>query len=732
MKMTRWLVLWALALGAVGAHAADDLSKMPAYQFPPEPVTTENSAHWQWMRDFYQREVSRPASANETAAQALVRAAHVKPTPEKLAYLDLELITFPHFGMSTVSGHQQGTGKEDPRSFNPVAFDAKEWVRFHQKIGARMLVFVAKHHDGYALWPSRLNDYCIRSSPWRDGKGDMVKEMADACRDGGLKFGLYISLWDEHDPRSIIPRNRLRAEQMTDEQRRTYQQYIEAQLHETLDGRYGEISELWLDGAGTNGAEDWNRIYEIVHHYQPRCLVAMCGFGVRWCGNESAVGDVVNWNVLPVLPDLRGLRWVPFHFSQLISKNLPRVTDDPAQLQGQELVFMPQEGDTRLLNGGWHWDGRGEPRSLEFLIDTYYASIGSGATLILSPAPDASGAFNAAQIDRLMEFRKWIDGSFENNLLRDARLTVTGADSSYDPNGLLLEKRTQPCIAQAGVKNLSIEAEWPAPRTFNNLAVEEYLESGQRVSSFDLAVWRDGKWVVVAESRTIGRKRVIPVGDVTAGKVRLRVTDARAEPALRFLGLYKALPYRASKRAFTESEYHAASPAPAGLKNGLRWSYFEDANNGFLPYQEMSGDLHTAKVKPEATGFDANPSNASRSVPNGRKRKEQFAMRFDGYFRAPGRAVYTFKVGAATGCRLYLDERQVIENDASNGKWQAGEVPLEAGLHRLTILTYFGSAGDPGLNFEVEWPGNAGGEGFGWDPSQRLLPLLYAEEPPPQ
>ena len=357
-----------------------DGGQIPAYQYPPEPVTVTNAAHWQWMRAFYDREVSRPASTNETLAEVARRAARVKPTPEKLAYLDLELITFPHFGMSTASGQQQGTGHEDPRRFNPAKFDAREWVRFHQAIGARMIVFVAKHHDGYALWPSQLNDYNIRSSPWRGGRGDMVREIADACRAGGLKLALYISLWDQHDPRCDHPRQG--PEKMTLAQRQTYQAYVEQQLRETLVP-YGEISELWFDGAGSNGAEDWNRIYELVHRYQPKCLVAMCGFGVRWCGNESAIGDAVNWNVLPMLPELRQQRWVPFHYDQLISKHLPVLTDDLAQLRGQELFFIPQECDTRILTGGWHWDGVGEPRSLETLVNAYYASIGSGGVLII-------------------------------------------------------------------------------------------------------------------------------------------------------------------------------------------------------------------------------------------------------------------------------------------------------------------------------------------------------------
>ena len=722
-----------LGLAMSATLSAAETAVMPAYQYPPEPVTLANAAHWQWMRAFYQREISQPAAADETLAQVEKRAAQVKPTPEKLAYLDMELITFPHFGMSTASGQQQGTGKEDPRSFNPTAFDAREWVRFHQAIGAKMIVFVAKHHDGYALWPSRLNDYCIRSSPWRDGKGDMLREIADACREGGLKLGLYISLWDQHDPRCCNPRQG--PGKMTPAQRQGYQDYVEQQLKETLLP-YGEISELWFDGAGSNGAEDWNRIYELVHLYQPRCLVAMCGFGARWCGNESAVGDAVNWNTLPLLPELSREEWVPFHYGQLISKNLPALTDDLAQLRGKELFFIPQECDTRVLTGGWHWDGTGEPRSLETFVNAYYASVGSGGVLIISPSPDPSGVFPARQAERLGALRKWIDGSFRNNMLEGARLSLTGARPADRPEQVLRAGRDQPCAALAGTTSLSLVAEFPEPRTFNNLLVEEFLAPGQRISAFALDAWQGGAWTPVAEGRTVGHKRILPFGDTTTDKVRFRVIAARDQPALRFLGLYQALPYHENKRTFAAADYQPALAERAGLQPGLKWSFYEDAANGFLPYQEMFSDLRTTKVASVASGVAANPMEALGSVAKSRQRKTHFAMRFDGYFRAPTRAVYNFRARANTGCRLYLDGRPVIENDGAggvNGEPKSAEIALQAGLHSLTLLSYFGAAGQPRLNLVAEWPGNVGGDGFGWSSHQRLLPLLWTDsnEPDP-
>jgi len=309
-------------------------------------------------------------------------------------------------------------------------------------------------------------------------------------------------------------------------------------------------------------------------------------------------------------------------------------------------------------------------------------------------------------------------------------LSLTDGRAGESPEALLRDERRQPCFAREGSTSMSVVAEFPEPRTFNNLVVEEFLEQGQRISAFALDAWQDGRWTPVAEGRTVGRKRVLPFGDTTAEKVRFRVIAARDQPALRFLGVYQALPYHEATRTFADAEYRPALPERDNLQPGLGWSFYEDANNGFLPYQELFSDLRTTKVTAVATGLAANPMEAASAVPRGRQRKEHFTMRFDGYFRAPSRAVYSFRARANTGCRLYLDGRPLIENDGAggiNGGAKTAELPLQAGLHELTVLYYFGSAGEPKLNLVVAWPGNVGGDGFGWSSSQRLLPLLWSE-----
>lgn len=694
---------------------------MPEYQYPPERVCLENAPRWRWMTAFYEREVSRPASPDETAAEAARRAAHVCPSPEKQAYMEMEFITFPHY---------IGPLGDSPAAFNPPDFDARQWARAHKEFGARMIVCVAKHHNGFYLWPTKLNDHCVRSAPWRGGKGDLLQELSDACREFGLKFGLYISLWDFQDPRCDTTRRG--ADKMTPEQRKAYQDYVETQLLETIVP-YGEISELWFDGAGTNGAEDWNRIYELIYHYQPKCIVAMCAFGNRWCGNESAIGDAINWNVQPILPDMRTGHWTRYHFEYLIPKRLHTVSDDPAALRGQELFWHPQEGDTCVLLGNWGWDGKGEPRSLEFLIDTWYASVGSGAVLIVSPGPHPDGAIPQRQIDRLCELKNWLADSFRDNLLKDARITLSSSAPGYDPAGVLRAERDRPWVTPEAADCATLEAEFPEPRTFNNLLLEEHIAVGQRVSRFSLEAWQNGQWVPVTDGRTVGRKRALPFSEITTARVRLRISESRANPALRFVGLFQARPYgNTQPRTFADAEFLPAVEAPAALQRGLRYAYFEDANNGYLPYQEMFDLKNQPHDRLVETGVTENPLEAVNQVPERRQRSQHMAMRFDGYLRAPMRAVYTFRAGANSGCRLYIDGQAVITNDESGALEEGGKrkqvaVPLSAGLHRVTALYYHGVVGERRFYWIVEWPGSRGGAGFGWSAETRLLELLCRE-----
>jgi len=494
------------------------------------PHGCEGQTEFAWKRRFYQREVSLPVTPNETIEQVRKRAANVKPTAEKLAWMNLELISFPHFGMSTFSGVQQGDGKQNPAIFTPDKFDAAQWVRVHKDAGIKMIVFVAKHHDGFSLWPTKVNDYSVKSSPWKDGKGDMVKEMADACRKEGLKFGIYHSLWDKHDPRCNTQASTFSAE--------AYNRFIVDQLTELLTN-YGEITEIWFDGAGTRGREDWDGIFDLIDKFQPRALISMCGYGIRWCGNEAATGDATEWNVQPIYPEQETHRWTAYHRNVLIPKKADKTANDLESLRGKPLFWFPVECNTAFLRP-WHFVAGEPPKSLTTMIEKYYSSIAAGGVLILGIAPDKTGLIPDDQAQRLREFRRWIDEAFKTNLLQDAVFTATTSAGGMGPEHLRGKQAGRYWMAGSGATKAEITASLVRTVEFNNVVLAEHIEIGQRVAGFTVEVWDGSTWNTAARGTTIGRKRVIPFPAVRGSKIRLTLSDCRDTPALRFLGLYMA------------------------------------------------------------------------------------------------------------------------------------------------------------------------------------------------
>ncbi|MEO8593741.1 MAG: alpha-L-fucosidase [Candidatus Solibacter sp.] len=494
------------------------------------PQGGRSQTEFAWKRRFYQREVSLPAAADETIEQVRKRAANVKPTAEKLAWMNLEFISFPHFGMSTFSGVQQGDGKQNPAIFNPEKFEAAQWVRVHKDAGIKMMVFVAKHHDGFSLWPTKANDYSVKSSPWRDGQGDMVKEMADACRKEGLKFGIYHSLWDQHDPRCNTRVPTFSAE--------AYNRFIVDQLTE-LFTNYGEITELWFDGAGTRGREDWDGIFDLINNLQPRALVSMCGYGIRWCGNEAATGDATEWNVQPIYPDQDAHRWTAWHRNVLIPKKADKTANDLEALRGKPLFWFPVECNTAYLRP-WHFVAGQPPKTLPVMIEKYYSSIGAGGVLILGIAPDKTGLIPDDQAQGLHEFRQWIDAAFKTNLLENAAFTASTSARGTGPEYLRGKQPGRYWMAGSGATKAEITASLPREVEFNNIVLEEHIEIGQRVAAFTVDVWDGSSWNTAARGTTIGRRRVLPLVPVRGSKIRLTLSDCRDTPALRLFGLYMA------------------------------------------------------------------------------------------------------------------------------------------------------------------------------------------------
>ncbi len=315
----------------------------------------------------------------------------IRPSPQQLAWQDLEIGVLIHFGPNTFMDREWGDGKADPSVFNPKQLDAEQWVKAAKAGGARYLIMVAKHHDGFCLFPSRHTDYSVKRSPYKEGKGDVVREVAEACRKHGLQFGIYLSPWDRHEPKYA--------------DNKAYDAYYTNQLTE-LATRYGPLTEFWLDGAGSEG-----HVYDFVHYvrtmrtYQPNALLFasldfMPNGDIRWVGNESGFANEENWNVI----DGYGIiRW------------------------------RPAEADTPLRESHWFWHPNSESRlkSLDKLMDTHEKTVGRGAQLVLGLAPDDRGLMPDVDVKRLQEFGAEVQRIYGNDL---AKGRATGTYAQLPPD----------------------------------------------------------------------------------------------------------------------------------------------------------------------------------------------------------------------------------------------------------------------------------------------------------
>jgi len=285
----------------------------------------------------------------------------VKPSPQQVAWQDLEIGAIIHFGPNTFMNQEWGDGTADPSVFNPADVDPEQWMRAAQSAGIKYVVFVAKHHDGFCLWPTAKTNYSIKSSPWKAGQGDLVRDVAVAARKYGLKFGVYLSPWDRHEP--------------TYKNNAAYDNYYLAQLNELVTS-YGELVEFWLDGAGSAGhVYDFDHYVDNLRVYQPNAMIfadaALLKYGdIRWVGNEDGNASEDNWNVL----DLRGY-----------------------------LRYRPAEADTPLHKEHWFWHPNDETslKSVSELMDTYDRAVGRGAQLMIGLAPDNRGLLPDADVNRL-------------------------------------------------------------------------------------------------------------------------------------------------------------------------------------------------------------------------------------------------------------------------------------------------------------------------------------------
>jgi len=444
------------------------------------------------------------------------------PSARQLRWHELQYYAFVHFNMNTFTDVEWGGGAEDPDTFAPTELDCRQWARVAKDAGMRGLILTAKHHDGFCLWPSAYTEHSVAASSWRDGQGDVLRELSDACREYDLEFGVYLSPWDRNHPAyGDSPR---------------YNEVFEGQLEEVLT-RYGDVFEVWFDGAcgeGPNGKRqvyDWPGFIGVVREHQPDAVIfSDAGPDVRWVGNERGFAGETNWGML------RRDEFFP---------GTPRYAE---LTEGHEdgTHWLPAECDTSIRPGWYyHPDQDDQVKSLDELLEIWEGSVGRGANLLLNLPVDRRGLVHENDVAALMELRRALDIIYGRNLAEDASVFASderGGHAEFKVENILDGNPDTYWATDDDVTAASIEIVLSAPTCFNRLVVQEYLPLGQRVRAFDVQVWKRDGWHTVAEETTIGRLRILVLPVSKTHRIRINVSDARGCPLIAEVGLYLAPP----------------------------------------------------------------------------------------------------------------------------------------------------------------------------------------------
>lgn len=432
---------------------------------------------------------------------------HYPPSAPQLAWQQAEFGLFCHFGINTFYGKEWSNGSLSPTGFNPTAFDADQWAETARHAGMTYLILTAKHHDGFCLWPTRTTDYSVKSSPWRGGKGDVVKEVAAACRRSGIKLGLYLSPWDRHEP--------------CYSDAKAYDAFYCRQLEELCTG-YGELFELWFDGAGSEGrVYDWRRIMDVAHSCQPRAMIFSMGDpSIRWVGNEDGLAsDPVNYVAAP---------------------GRESVFADLPQDEAVAARYLPPECDVAIRRD-WFWqpDNIHTLKSTEHLLGIYYRSVGLGANLLLNLSPNREGLLDEYDCARLAEVRKELDRRFASPI--DAAITA--------------------------IKPGKVELDFQSPVSLDHLVLQEDISGGQIIHDFSATDSESGR--LLCSGKTIGHKRILTFARTQLRKLRLEWLEpgGRLVKAQGFLTGHETLPELGAHLDY--ADWAAKADMPSNIVPGM-------------------------------------------------------------------------------------------------------------------------------------------------------------------
>lgn len=460
------------------------------------------------------------------------RAALVRPSERQMAWQETEFYAFIHFSVNTFTDREWGLGDESPSVFNPTALDAGQWADVCLSAGMKGLILTCKHHDGFCLWPSRYTLHSVKSSPWRNGTGDVVREASDACRRAGLKFGIYLSPWDRHE------------KSYGDSER--YNEYFKNQLRELLTG-YGDIFSVWLDGACGEGPDgrrpvyDWNGWYDLIRELQPGAAISVCGPDARWCGNEAGHCRESEWSVVPkALQDAektaeKSQKQDDGKFSRQFRTDDSDLGSREAIRNAGELAWYPAEVNTSI-RPGWFYHARedGMVRTPGELVKIYHASVGGNANFLLNIPPDKRGLIHEKDAENLLEMGRIIHRTFAVNLAENGTATASESmDEEHGAGNMLDGRKDTFWRPMEGTEKAKVEVDLGSARTFDTIVLMEHIRSsGQRIESFMLEAEDGEGWKQIFKGTVVGYKRICGFAEVTARRVRLTIEQSRWYPAL--------------------------------------------------------------------------------------------------------------------------------------------------------------------------------------------------------
>lgn len=463
----------------------------------------------------------------------------VVPSARQIAWQQMEFYSFVHFTVNTFTGREWGDGTEPEEIFNPTAFDASQWVDAVKAAGMKGMILTCKHHDGFCLWPSRYTRHSVADSPFREGKGDVVREVADACRKGGIRFGIYLSPWDRNSPLYG--------------QGKAYDDYFVNQLTELLTG-YGEICSVWFDGAcgeGPNGKKqvyDWERYYEVIRRLQPGACIHVCGPDVRWCGNEAGDTRPSEWSVVPKRTsetemiasksqqaDETGFRERKISAGDRDLGSRSVLADEP------ELIWYPAEVNTSIRPGWFYHEQEDEQvRSLEELLTIYYHSAGGNAGFLLNIPPTKEGLFHENDVKRLKQIGEYLKKTFAVNLLEGAQLKADGWKEGHEIDRVRTDDYDGCYRTEDGVRRAEITIAFPEAKRVSHVVLKENIRMSQRIEGFEIAAVEpeSEEEKVVYCGTVVGYKKIARFPETRVDRLVIRITDSRVCPTLSFIGVY--------------------------------------------------------------------------------------------------------------------------------------------------------------------------------------------------